>query len=293
MFPAFLAQNRRYVVLILYLLVSLFLMIVTSSSAVRAFRTTVFGAFGTLTAVFTDARQWSSDFWDSVRKMRDLRRELQVAYERIYLLQDAGIAIGSLKAENEQLKELLGYQKKLPWKTIPAEIIAKDPRYYYNTVVVNKGRNDGVAAHMPVIAWQDGQSGIVGKVIEAGMRASKILLLTDPNSYISAMIKSSGYAGLVRGGGSRNQHLEFLYVDRNAGAAFGDLVVTSGQGGLFPRGLSIGVVMSVEDARYGLYYREIKVLPVIDFNKLESVFIVDQPFSEEIGRMRESGDDSE
>lgn len=280
-----LSRHRRFILLITYLLASFTLIVISSSPAVQALRTSVFGVLGTATGLLADARRWSGDAWNAVRRMRDLRQELQRAYERILLLQEASLSLATLRAENEYLKALLGYQKRLPWSTIPAQIIAMDPRYYFNTIVVNKGRNDGVQAHMPVIAWQDGQSGVVGKVIEAGMSASKVLLLTDPNSYIAATVQPSGYAGLVRGGGHRNQHLQMLYVDRKAPIAFGDLVVTSGQGGLFPRGIPIGIVVHTEDARYGLYYRDIKVLPVLDFNRLESVFIIDRPVSEEVRRM--------
>jgi len=288
MFFSFILKQKRYVLLIFYLLFSLFLMIISSSPAIKVIRGTVFNIFTSISSGFNEVRHFILDSWNSINTMKDLKRELQLAYEKINLLQDASVTIAALQSENNYLKDLLGYSKRLKWKNIPAQIIVKDPRYYFNNIIVNKGANDGVNIHMPVIAWQEGQSGLVGKVIETGAHSSKIMLITDQNFWASGMIEKSYYTGLLHGQGTRNQHLEFVYVDRNARANFGDMVVTSGQGGLFPKGIPVGVIMNVEDARYGPYYKKITVLPVVDFNKLESVFILINPVSEEILKMRDS-----
>jgi rod shape-determining protein MreC len=284
---SFVQRRKRYVLLIAYLLLSLFLMVIGSSSTVMSIKAFFFSAFSGVNKVFNEVNGFTGDIWNSIRKMNELRKELQTAYQKIQLLQDAGIEIENLRKENDNLKALLSYRKEIKFPSLPAEIVAKDPKSYFSTVIVDKGRADGVQINMPVIGYQDGKSGVVGKIVECGMHASKVLLLTDRNSYISANLYSSGFSGLVRGNGLPEHYLDFLYVDRNAMLNFGDLVVTSGQGGIFPKGVNIGAVVSVKDAKYGFYYNEIKVLPIIDFSKLEAVFILLKPGSPEVKALTE------
>jgi len=237
------------------------------------------------TAVVNEFTAFTSDFWYSVRKMNELKQELLTAYGKIQLLQDASIEIETLRRENDQLRALLAYKRGIPYTTVPAEIIASDPKSYFNTIIADKGFSDGVDVNMPVIAYQDGKSGIVGKVIEVGPTTCKILLMSDDNSYISATLQGTGYTGLARGMGRSTPYLTYLYVDRNAMVNFGDLVFTSGQGGVFPKGITVGAVVSMRDAKYGVYYNEIKIAPFIDLARLDSVFIILKTSSKEIQNM--------
>jgi rod shape-determining protein MreC len=282
---SFVTERRRYVLLISYLILSLFFMIVNNNGIMKSIRAAFFNTLGYGTALVNDLNTFASDSWYSIRKMEELKQELQTAYGKIQLLQDASIEIETLKRENVQLKSLLSYRKAIPFSTVPAEIIASDPKAYFNTIIVDKGYSDGVEVNMPVIAYQDGKSGVVGKVFEVGASSSKILLMSDDNSYISAMLYGTGYSGLARGMGRSQPYLNFLYVDRNAMINFGDLVVTSGQGGVFPKGITVGAVISVNDSKYGFYYNEIKIAPFIDLSRLDSVFIILKSPSREIQAM--------
>ncbi len=251
----------------------------------KSVRAIVFNTMSQGTGLINDFSAFTTEFWYSVRKMKELKQELLTAYGKIQLLQDAGIEIETLRRENEQLRALLAYKKAIPYSTVPAEIIASDPKAYFNTIIADKGLTDGVEVNMPVIAYQDGKSGTVGKVIETGPTTCKILLMSDDNSYISAMLYGTGYTGLARGMGRSTPYLTYLYVDRNAMVNFGDLVVTSGQGGVFPKGITVGAVISVVDAKYGVYYKEIKIAPFIDLARLDSVFIILKSTSKEIQSM--------
>jgi len=287
---SFVQRRKRYVLLVAYLLLSLFLMIIGSSSAVTSIKAFFFSGFSGLNRIFNGINRSTGDFWHNISIMKELRNELQTAYQKIQLLQDAGIEIENLRKENDRLKALLSYRSEIKLASLPAEVVAKDPKSYFSTVIVDKGRADGIHVNMPVIGYQDGKSGVVGKTVECGMHASKVLLLTDRNSFISAVHYGSGYAGLVRGNGLPEHNLDFLYVDRNAMLNFGDLVVTSGQGGIFPKGINIGMIVSVKDAKYGFYYNEIKIQPIIDFNKLEAVFILLRTASPEVKALAEESE---
>lgn len=281
----FIREQKRLILLIIYLLSSLFMMIISSQKATAGIRTFFTDAVFQINSIVEDATEFTGDLWNSIRKMKDLKKELQTANEKIRLLEDSSQEAEDLRKQNIRLKEILGYKEKISYPTIPAEIIGKDPKYYYDVIIVDKGRADGVMPHMPVIGYQNGQSGIVGKTVETGLTASKILLLTDTSSYISAMIQKSGHTGLVRGRGTLERFMNFLYVDRNARALYGDLVVTSGQGGIFPKGITIGPIVSVNDARFGIYYSEIRVKPLIDLSKLDMVFIILKKESDELRQL--------
>lgn len=285
MILSFIRERKRVILLITYLILSLFIMIINSTPVMKGFRSFVFNIMSQGTAVVNEFSTFTRDFWYSVRKMNELKQELQSAYGKIQLLQDASVEIETLRRENELLRSQLSYKKAIPFSTVSAEIIASDPKAYFNTIIADKGYTDGVDVNMPVIAYQEGKSGVVGKVIEVGATTCKILLMSDDNSYISAMLYGTGYSGLARGMGRSTPYLTYLYVDRNAMVNFGDLVVTSGQGGVFPKGITVGAVVSVKDAKYGVYYNEIKIAPFIDLARLDSVFIILRTTSKEIQTM--------
>lgn len=234
---------------------------------------------------FSDVENSVGDFWYSIKKMRDIKKELQLSYEKIQLLEDASIELDELRKENKKLKTLLEYKDSIKFNTISATIVGKDPKNYFDTIIVDKGKKDGVEKNMPVIAYQNSESGVVGKTIEVGMNFSKILLLTDNDSYISALLQKSGYTGLIKGKGLKKHYVSFIYVEKNALVNFGDRIITSGQGGLYPKGINIGLVVDVDNSKSGFYYNEIKVLPIINFSKLEQVFIIQKHQSEELNKM--------
>ena len=285
MIRSFISLNKRYILLITYLLVSFFFMIVNSTSFLEKTKIFFFNMVSESQSFFSDVENSVGDFWYSIKKMRDIKKELQLSYEKIQLLEDASIEIDELRKENTKLKTLLEYKNSIKFDTFSATIVGKDPKNYFDTIIVDKGKKDGVEKNMPVIAYQNGESGVVGKTLEVGMNFSKILLLTDNDSYISALLQKSGYTGLIKGKGLKKHYVSFIYVEKNALVNFGDRVITSGQGGLYPKGINIGLVVDVDNSKSGFYYNEIKVLPIINFSKLEQVFIIQKHQSEELNKM--------
>ena len=167
---------------------------------------------------------------------------------------------------NLYLEELLEFKEKLNFEPLAARVVGKEPAYWYQTIVVDRGKKDDVLEGMIVLA----PSGVVGQVIHAGEHYSKILLANAPSSAIDAMIQKNRIRGILKGAGERGYVLH--YVLKNVDIEEGDYIVTAGIGGVFPAGIPLGRVSKIHKKRRGMF-QEIEVQPHVDFQKLEFVFI--------------------
>lgn len=164
------------------------------------------------------------------------------------------------------LQELLDFKEKLSFEPIAARVVGKEPVYWYQTIVVDRGKKDDVLEGMVALA----PNGVVGQVIHTGEHYSKILLADAPSSAIDAMIQKNRIRGILKGAGEKGYLLH--YVLKNVDVAVGDDIVTAGIGGVFPGGIPLGKVSKIHKKRRGMF-QEIEVKPNVDFQKLEFVFI--------------------
>ena len=185
--------------------------------------------------------------------------------------------ISSLREENnrlreglmseERIKKLVGWQSEHPYSSLMARVYARGPSGWFKTVLVNKGENDGVIKDMPVATSE----GVVGRVIEASADTAKVLLIIDANSAVDVIVQRSRAQGIVEG---RVEEVCILkYVQKNEEVQVGDKVITSGLGGIFPKGLVVGTVTNVDRKRPGIF-QYIEVTPTVDLSKLEEVLIL-------------------
>ncbi|TFG59436.1 MAG: rod shape-determining protein MreC, partial [Spirochaetales bacterium] len=170
---------------------------------------------------------------------------------------------------------LLGFSQKLEIGHVPAEIIAKDPGNFFNTITVNKGSSHGIKPDMPVIALQDGFEGLVGKVAGVGLMTSEIIPIYDRNCFVAARLMNTRYEGLTSGQGNYSDFIKMRYVKKNARTEiqYGDLVITSGMNSIYPRGIYLGRIRNIAAKDYETSL-ELEVEPILDFSKLEYVFIL-------------------
>lgn len=164
------------------------------------------------------------------------------------------------------LQELLAFKEKLNFEPLTARVVGKEPAYWYQTIVVDRGKKDDVLEGMIALA----PNGVVGQVIHTAEHYSKILLAIAPSSAIDAMIQKNRVRGILKGAGENGYILQ--YVLKNADVEVGDYIVTAGIGGMFPAGIPLGKVSKILKKQRGMF-QEIEVQPHIDFQKLEFVFI--------------------
>jgi len=172
-----------------------------------------------------------------------------------------------LMQTNERLSKLLSLHRDLRQPGVAAQVVGKDPSPWFQTVLVDKGRQDGVDIGYPVI----NPEGIVGLVVEAGGNSAKVMLITDPNSAVDAVLQKSRARAIIKGGTSG--YCVLHYVLRKHTVEIGDSVISSGMDGVFPKGLPIGQVLEIINNESGIF-QDVSVMPYVDFERLEEVLIV-------------------
>ncbi len=164
------------------------------------------------------------------------------------------------------LEKLLEFKEKQDFDPLAARVVGKEPAYWYQTIVVDRGESDDVLEGMIALT----PSGVVGQVIHTSKNYCKILLANAPSSAIDAMIQKNRIRGILKGAGENGYVLH--YVQKNVDVSVGDHIVTAGIGGVFPAGIPLGKVSVVHKKRRGMF-QEIEVMPDVDFQKLEYIFI--------------------
>ncbi|MCO6432594.1 MAG: rod shape-determining protein MreC [Deltaproteobacteria bacterium] len=217
-----------------------------------------------------------SDLWDGYINLIGVQEENEQLRKRIAALETLNSTQLEFKHENERLRKLLGLAEQHKLTGVAANVIGYDPTVLTKTVIIDKGSTDGVEPEMPVLAGEgkEGQvvDGVVGQVVEAGFNSSRVLLITDPSSAVDALVQDSRVRGVVRGSATSN-NCELLYVLREDPMHVGDRIITSGMDQVFPKGLLIGAVAKLEMRKTGMF-QAIEVKPTVNFDKLESVFVV-------------------
>jgi rod shape-determining protein MreC len=217
----------------------------------------------------------------SIRELANLSREYNELIEQIARYEQLERNAAEILQENARLREQLGFSQSLSYHQIPAELIGRDPDNLFSALVINKGKYSGVANNMTVIAWQNGVQGLVGKVIQAGQFESLVMPLYDVSSFVSSRLAVSRYEGIVEGQGSPDVPLRMRFINKRARDEinYGDLVVSNGIGGVYPPGITIGRVSTVQYQEYEISM-EVELEPVIDFSRLEYVFVIDPKTTE-------------
>jgi len=217
-----------------------------------------------------------SRFVLSIQELAELRQEYAEIVNRMARYEQLERTNAEIAQENIRLREQLGFARSLRYRHIPAELIGRDPNNLYSALVINKGSHSGVSVGMPVIAWQDGTQALAGKVIHTGIFESLVMPLYDGSSFVSSRLAVSRYEGIVEGSGSPEQPLVMRYIQKRARDEInvGDMAVSSGIGGIFPAGINIGRVKSVRYEEYEISM-QVELEPVIDFSRLEYMFIID------------------
>jgi rod shape-determining protein MreC len=224
---------------------------------------------------FSSVGSFVADSINSISELRRLEashRDLLVQVESLGKMERE---FTDLKQENERLKQLLQLTSDTDYNSVAARIVAKDPGNLYSTFVLDKGTAQGIQKNQAVIAYQDGLEGLVGRVIEVSRSTSLVVPIFDSASYIAVRMERSRYEGLAMGSGSDELPLIVQYVKKRARdeIQFGDLVITSGLQSLYPPGIKVGRVSKLRLLDY-LTSMELEIEPIIDFSRLEFVFII-------------------
>ncbi len=188
----------------------------------------------------------------------ELRRKLAAAEEERLQLREALVA-------SQALEEVAELRTQLELPMLPAEVVGQDVSPWFRTVVLDRGRTHGLRAGMPIVT----ENGVVGLVTATTPHAARAMLILDRQSAVDGLVQRSRVRGIVRGTG--DSELEFEFTGPAEDVQVGDLVMTSGYGGVYPKGVRIGEIVSVDDSAPDLV-RRARLKPAATFERLERVF---------------------
>jgi rod shape-determining protein MreC len=208
----------------------------------------------------------ASDIWGRYLYLIDTVEDNRQLIEENRTLRAVLTESAEVRLENERLRLLLDFKEAQEIATLPAMVVAEDASSWFRTVTIDKGSDQGVTEGLPVVVAE----GVVGRVVRSSPRYSRVLLITDASSAVASLLQNNRARGVCRGQG---EQLVFDFVLRQEEVKIGDRVVTSGMGGVFPKGLVLGKVKSVDRQEFGLF-QEIEVSPSVDFSHLEEVLVL-------------------
>jgi rod shape-determining protein MreC len=174
--------------------------------------------------------------------------------------------VEELQRENERLRRLLGFIEEHPRRSVAARVIAEDAASWFRTIEIDRGYEDGVTEGLPVVD----AAGLIGRVVRSAAHSARVLLITDASSAVAVLVQDERIRGVCRGQGGA---LALDYALVQDAIQIGDGVVTSGLGGVFPKGLVVGYVRSVHREQFGLF-QTVEVEPAVDFAHLEEVLVL-------------------
>ena len=199
-----------------------------------------------------------------------LKEENQQLKEENSNLEQSLRELEIIKAENETLKEYVNLKDKYTeYTTVPGYVINRDTSNYSNIIVINIGSNDGISEGMAVIA----DEGLVGHVISVTDTTAKVQTLLDTSSSVSSLVGTTRDAIIVKGTLDDNDKLRATYIPTDATILEGDKIETSGLGGIYPKGITIGTVESIVNTK-NLTNRYAVITPAVDFDKVETVLVI-------------------
>ena len=210
--------------------------------------------------------------WRSVVELVGARNENVVLRVRIQQLEQEVDRRSELDIENARLRGLLDFRRTLQGEILTARIIGRDATGMSRTLVIDRGEEDGVVKGAAALAPE----GAVGQIFLASRHAARILLISDHNSGVDSLVERTRARGIVQGTVDGGCGLK--YVKRTEDVQVGDTVVTSGLDGIFPKGLPIGRVVSVDKRGQGLF-QSAEVAPRVDFDRLEEVLVARGSFT--------------
>ena len=262
-------QYRFYLILFLFLLIPL-LSIDTLNRSPRDYRAYDRAALA-LTTPFEIAIHWTLDsmvgFYENYISLWRTRSENQTLIDENRKLVNTILNLRELEQENIRFRNLLQFKETYKVETVVARMIAKDVSSEFRSIRINRGELSGIKPNMAVI----NSEGVVGRVLRADRDTSDVVTLLDPLSAIDAYILRSRVRGIVEGLTDTLCQLKFaLRVDD---IQPGDLLLSSGLGGNFPKGVPVGSVIKVTRKSYGIT-QKVEVKPSVDFAKLEEVMVV-------------------
>lgn len=269
--------RRRSIMLLLILALSLLLFGLYQGGQLAPAESMVLQLLSPVQAWLSEGVAVGQSVLETMAELGSLRQRIAALEAERDALQAENVRLREIEGEYVLLREQLGYQQAHPQlDLLPAEVVGHDPTNLLRFLIINKGSQDGTRAEMTVVTPR----GLVGRISTVGPNWARVLLITDVSSSVNAMVQRSRTTGVVQGqvGG----RLVMRYIPQGESVQVGDLILTSGLGGNFPKGVLIGRVTEVRQKDVEMF-QEAEVQSAVNFNRLEQVLVVRNFVPTELG----------
>jgi rod shape-determining protein MreC len=263
-------RRLRGVLLAFFLLAILFYVFTMNFKApseVGVLRRGVLEALDPVLSVLHFSSRYIDDTIKEYVVLKQVRQENEKLRKEVHELENRLTAYQEAFLENQRLRRLLDFRNTVGIKAIAAQVVVHDPSGWFQTVIIDKGSREGIEPDMAVVD----EEGVVGRVAEVSDHYSRVVLITDPESAIDALVQRNRMRGIITGKDEKSCLLR--YVRSNLDVRTGDLVVTSGKDGIFPKGLRLGIVREVVKDPVDLF-QTIVVQPIVNPNNVEEVLVI-------------------
>jgi rod shape-determining protein MreC len=213
----------------------------------------------------------TATLWNDYVDLRRVRRDNQLLKEEIRQLQTEVGELHETALEHARLSRLLQMNSRVGTEAVVAKVIGKDATNWFRTILIDRGADRGIQRHMTVVTTE----GLVGRVVDVTPFTARVQLITDPESGVGALIQRSRVIGVAAG--SQGGTLQIKYLPLMADVAVGDRIITSGMGGIFPKGIPVGKVVRSSRPTNGTLFQLIEAQPHADFSRLEDVMVLKRP----------------
>jgi rod shape-determining protein MreC len=205
--------------------------------------------------------------WQEYVALRQVREDNRQLHRDLDVLRKQNSELREMAVASQRLAALLQFKEQFSPPSVAAQVIGRDATNWYRSIIINKGERDGVRAEMGVMT----PAGVVGRVVKTGLSTAIVLLVTDPNNAITGIVQRSRDEGIVEGTAQGRARIKYLPL--LSSVKIGDIVVTSGLAGGFPRGIIIGAIQSIEKEE-GELFQTAEILPEAELSKLEEVLVI-------------------
>ena len=263
------------IVFLFFIVISSVMLTFSSGSFVLNFKKIGFTVFSSAEKCVFVVIDGVKDTVNSVAELRKLKKDYNELVSKLENYEQLQRSNADIRKENERLRELLDFSNGTEEKNIASQIISRDLDDTYAYLTIDKGSINGIKKNMPVLAFQNGNRGLVGKIVQVGVFTSQVMPVYNINNNVSARIQNTRDLGLVSGLGNPESPLQMRYIRKRVAPdlSFGDIIVTSGENDNYMRDIQIGTISKITVLDYNSSLN-IEVTPIIDFSRLENVIVV-------------------
>lgn len=268
-------SSKRAKSVLLFVIVCLFCLILFTARG--RFQSVLFsGVVSTVIMPFQFVASWVSNevqfATETIADISAVHEQNEMLRKEVEKLRIQAVAANEYQSENERLRTLLDYKQAAhQFDLMGARVIGREATTWSSIVVVDRGAKDGIEENMVVVT----EKGLVGHIVEVGPVSSKVQLITDPRSSVGTLVQraESRVSGLVEGDADNPLMPCMVNIPKTSDVVEGDVIVTSGFGGAYPKGIVVGLVSSIENDTGGLL-KICQLEPAVDFRTLEDVMII-------------------